>query len=382
MKSYLITLSALLFLASCGSDDSIEAKKKLLETKKTELAKLENEIRQLETEILSSDSSYVTTEDGRLIVVVKNVKPERFEHFFEVNGTIEAEEIANVSTELGGQIRKILVREGDRVSAGQTLATLNSNVIQKSLEEVENGIGLAQTVYDRQSRLWEQKIGSEIQYLEAKTNLEQLQKKRASVMAQMDMATVRAPFAGVVDRLYQKEGELAAPGMPLLTLVNMSRMKVKADVSENYVQAVKANSMVDIDFPSFGFGTKAPIRTVSSIINPANRAFSVEVLVNNSNGLLKPNGIATIRIKDFEADSALVVPAKCVSKDGKGDYVFTIGTEDGKEMAVKTYVKIDRSSQGMTMVTEGLKSSDRVIIEGYNEVANGDEVKTESSSQQ
>jgi multidrug efflux pump subunit AcrA (membrane-fusion protein) len=155
-------------------------------------------------------------------------------------------------------------------------------------------------------------------------------------------------------------------------------MRVKADVSENYVQAVKQNSMVDIDFPSFGFAIKAPIRTVSSIINPANRAFQVEAFVNNSNGLLKPNGIATIRIKDFEADSALVVPAKCVSKDGKGDYVFTIQSVDGKEKATKTYVKIDRSSLGMTMVTEGLKPSDRVIVEGYNEVANGDEVKTES----
>lgn len=379
MRINILTFAFILGLSSCGGELTFEEKKAALEAKKTELAKLENEIRQMESEILAIDSSYSTAKDERLVVVAKTIAHERFEHFFEVNGTIEAEEIANVSTELGGQIKKIMVKEGDRVSAGQSLATLNSSVIQKSLEEIDNGIVLAQTVYDRQNRLWQQKIGSEIQFLEAKNNLEQLQKKRASVATQADLANIRAPFAGVVDRIYQKEGELAAPGMPILTVVNTNRLRVKADVSENYVQAVKQNSVVDIDFPSFGFATKAPIRTVSSIINPANRAFQVEASINNDNGLLKPNGIATLRIKDFEADSALVVPAKCVSKDGKGDYVFTIEAVDGKEKATKTYVTIDRSSLGMTMVTKGLKPSDRVIIEGYNEVANGDEVKTESN---
>lgn len=379
MRINILTFAFILGLSSCRGELTLEEKKVALEAKKTELAKLENEIRQMESEILATDSSYATEKDERLVVVAKTIAHERFEHFFEVNGTIEAEEIANVSTELGGQIKKIMVKEGDRVSAGQSLATLNSSVIQKSLEEIDNGIVLAQTVYDRQNRLWQQKIGSEIQFLEAKNNLEQLQKKRASVATQADLANIRAPFAGVVDRIYQKEGELAAPGMPILTVVNTNRLRVKADVSENYVQAVKQNSVVDIDFPSFGFATKAPIRTVSSIINPANRAFQVEASINNDNGLLKPNGIATLRIKDFEADSALVVPAKCVSKDGKGDYVFTIEAVDGKEKATKTYVTIDRSSLGMTMVTKGLKPSDRVIIEGYNEVANGDEVKTESN---
>ncbi len=376
MKPYLITLSTLLLFAACGSDDSIEGKKSLLTEKRTELAKLENEIRLLEATILAADSSFSDVKDGRLLVTVKNITPEKFEHFFEVNGTIEAVEVANVSPEQGGQIKRITVREGDRVSAGQTLATLSTNVIQKSLEELDNGIAMAQIVYDRQSRLWESKIGSEIQYLEAKSNLEQAQKKRATVVAQMDMATIKAPFSGVVDRLYQKEGELAAPGMPILTVVNMNQMKVKADVSENYVQSVKPNSMVDIDFPSFGFSTKAPIRMVSSMINPANRAFAVEVLVNNSNGLLKPNGIATLKIKDFEANGALIVPAKCVSKDPKGDYVFTVQKADGKETAIKTYVKLDKSSQGSILISEGLTAGMQVIVEGYNEVATGDEVKT------
>jgi RND family efflux transporter MFP subunit len=376
MKPYLITLSTLLLFAACGSDDSIEGKKVLLTEKRTELAKLENEIRLLEATILAADSSFSDVKDGRLLVTVKNIAPEKFEHFFEVNGTIEAVEVANVSPEQGGQIKRITVREGDRVSAGQTLATLSTNVIQKSLEELDNGIAMAQIVYDRQSRLWESKIGSEIQYLEAKSNLEQAQKKRATVVAQMDMATIKAPFSGVVDRIFQKEGELGAPGMPILTLVNMNQMKVKADVSENYVQSVKVNSMVDIDFPSFGFSTKAPIRMVSSMINPANRAFAVEALVSNGNGLLKPNGIATIRIKDFEAANVFIVPAKCVSKDPKGDYVFTVQKADGKETAVKTYVKLDKSSQGSILISEGLTAGMQVIVEGYNEVATGDEVKT------
>jgi RND family efflux transporter MFP subunit len=261
------------------------------------------------------------------------------------------------------------------VAAGTVLAKLNTSVIQTNLSELDNGIELAQTVYDRQARLWENKIGSEIQYLEAKNKLESLQKKRETLVAQMAMSTIKAPFSGVVDRIYQKEGELAAPGQPILTIVNMSEMKVRADVSENYVQAVKENAKVDVNFPSFGINTTATIRSVSNIINPSNRTFNVDVRVPNPTGILKPNGIATLRIKDFEADSSLVVPAIAIGKDAKGAFLFVINEEDGKSKAVKKYVETGRTSGGQTRVMEGLSSGDRVVVEGYNEVANGDLVR-------
>ncbi len=371
-------LAAILGLVACGGEQTLKQKKEVLESKKIQLAKLQNEVNMLQDELTEADSSFGEKEDLGIMVTIKEMFPERFEHFFEVNGTIQAVEMASVSPEQGGQIKEITVEEGDRVSVGNALARLNTDILQKNLDELDNGIELAQTVFDRQSRLWNKKIGSEMQYLKAKNDLESLQKKRATLLAQMEMSIIRAPFSGVVDLLHQKEGELAAPGRPILTLVNMSAMKVKADVSENYVSAVKENAEVDVDFPAFGYSTRASIRSVGNIINPANRAFSVEVNVSNKNNLLKPNGIATLRIRDFEAENVLVVPAICIGKDGKGDFLFTIEEKDGKEIAVKTYVSTGRSGNGNTMVSDGLMAGDRVIIAGYNEVANGDVVKVES----
>ncbi|MCF8461002.1 MAG: efflux RND transporter periplasmic adaptor subunit [Flavobacteriales bacterium] len=372
MRTNIFIAAVLLALVSCGGEATLEERKAALDAKKVELAKLQNEVNKMEEALLAQDSTLGQNKELGILVEVKKVAPEDFEHYFEVNGSLEAVEQANISPEQGGQIKQILVKEGDKVAAGTVLATLNVSVFQTSMQEIDNGIELAQTVYDRQARLWEQKIGSEIQYLEAKNRLESLQKKRGTLSAQMAMSTVKAPFAGVVDRIYQKTGELAAPGQPMLTLVNMSEMKVKADVSENYVQAVKENAEVDVDFPSFGVSTKARIRQVSNIINPSNRTFSVEVRVPNANGALKPNGIATLKIKDFEMKEALVVPAIAIGKDAKGAFLFVINEVEGKSKAIKKYVTTGRTSGGQTRVVEGLLSGDRVVVEGYNEVANGD----------
>ena len=375
MRTNTLIIAIMLGLISCGGEPTIEERKAALEAKKIELSKLQNEVNKMEEELLALDSSAVKNEKVGILVEVRKIEPQQFEHYFEVNGSLEAVEQANISPEQGGQIKQVLVKEGDKVSAGTVLAKLNTSVIQTNLSELDNGIELAQTVYDRQARLWENKIGSEIQYLEAKNKLESLQKKRETLVAQMAMSTIKAPFSGVVDRIYQKEGELAAPGQPILTMVNMKEMKVRADVSENYVQAVKENAKVDVDFPSFGMSTTATIRSVSNIINPSNRTFNVEVRVPNPTGMLKPNGVATLKIKDFEMEDALVVPAIAIGKDAKGAFLFVIKEEDGKSKAVKRYVQTGRTSGGQTRVTEGLEAGDRVVVEGYNEVANGDLVR-------
>lgn len=379
MRTNILIIAVLLGLISCGGEPTLTEKKAALDAKKVELGKLQNEISKMEEELMNSDSTFIKKEEAGILVEIKEVKPEAFEHHFLVNGSIQAVEQANVSPEQGGQIKQIFVKEGDRVSAGATLAKLNTSVIQRNLEELDNGIELAQTVFDRQARLWENKIGSEIQFLEAKNRLESIQKKRETLLAQMEMSVIKAPFSGVVDILHQKEGELAAPGMPILTLVNMNEMKVKADVSENYVLAVKPNMKVEVDFPSFGMNTKATVRSVSNIINPLNRTFSVEVRIPNSNGILKPNGIATIKIKDFAAENAMVVPAISIGRDAKGAFLFVITEENDTQKAIKKYVTTGRTSNGQTMVTEGLSSGDRVVIEGYNEVANGDMVRVASN---
>lgn len=376
MKNQIITGFALLLLASCGEGGSeLEQKQQALDAKKMELSKLENEIKMLEAEVGELDTTNSVSEPIGILVAVQELELSNFNSFVEVNGTVEAKEMATISPEQGGQIRSIKVDEGDRVTKGQVLAQLNTSVIQANLEELDNGISLARTVYERQSRLWEQKIGSEIQYLEAKNNLENLEKKKATLQSQMAMSTVRAPFSGVVEMVHQEVGELGAPGQPLITLVDLGNMKVKADVSERYATAVKKGAIVNVDFPNLGTSVEAPIQTIGNVINPGNRSFAVEVNVPNEDGFLKPNGIATIRLKDFEADSALVVPAIAIGKDAKGDFIYTVSAEGSEEHANKTYITTGRSSGGNTMVLEGLNVGDKVVVKGFNEVANGDLVR-------
>jgi membrane fusion protein, multidrug efflux system len=368
------TLALLVLLASCGSDNSPEAKKKLLEQKEQELAQLEAEVRDLKAEVLANGDSLNKTPEG-VLVAVKVLAPETFEHYFEVNGSVEALEQANLSPEQGGQIKSLKVKEGDAVRAGQVLATLNTSIVSSSLQELESGLELAKTTFERQAKLWEQKIGSEMQYLQAKNQVERLEKQRSTLQAQLAMSTITAPFDGVVDIIHQKEGELAAPGMPIITLVNVSQLKVKADVSENYARAVRQGNMAEVRFPSFGTTMTAPITNVGSIINPANRSFSVEVRVGNPDRTLKPNAVGILRIKDFKADNALVVPSICVGKDAKGSFLFVVRNEEGQSKAMKTYVTTDRTSEGNTLVTDGLKAGDSVIVQGYNEVANGNVIR-------
>ena len=375
---YIIGVVALASLIACGGEETLETKKVLLDEKKVALAKLESEISKLETELeaMGSTSTEKDAEVG-ILVQVKNVQPEFFDHKVEVNGIIQAEQIANVSPQMGGQILSVSVKEGDNVTEGQVMARLNTSVLQASLSEIDNGIELATTMYERQSRLWEQKIGSEIQYLQAKNNLENLQKKKETLQTQVGMGTIKAPFNGVVDQVWMKTGEMAAPGMPLITVVNMSKMKVLADVSERYAAVVKKNAIVDVTFPSFGMELKAPIRTIGNIINPGNRSFTVEMTVPNPQKTLKPNGIATILIEDFAADSAMVVPAIVVGSDQKGDFLYVTKAEGSTSKAYKTYVTTGMTSNGKTMVTSGLTSGDKVVVAGYNEIASGDIVRVQ-----
>jgi len=368
-------LAAMVLLSACGGkDESPVAKQQLLEAKKMELAKLEEEIAALRSELEMNGNGTLETPEG-ILVGLKVLEEETFEHFFEVNGTVEALEIANVSAEQGGNITRIHVTEGQEVKKGQLLVSLNTSVVNASMEELDNALVLARTTFERQSRLWDQNIGSEMQYLQAKNQVESLEKKKKTLSAQLAMSTISAPFSGVIEKLHQKEGELAAPGMPILTMVNLSQLRVKADVSENYALAVRKGQMAEVRLPSFGIDMKAPITLVGSIINPANRSFNVEVRLNNSEGTLKPNAVAVLRIKDFKAEGALVVPSICVGKDAKGSFVFVVREQDGKQKAVKTYVTTDRSSGGNTLITEGLAAGDSVIVQGYNEVANGDVIR-------
>jgi RND family efflux transporter MFP subunit len=308
-------------------------------------------------------------------VNITTLQPQMFEHYFEVNGTVKSDYDVMLSPEMNGQIKKIYVQEGDKVSQGQLLAKLNTSVIENNINEVKTSLALAELVYKKQEKLWvEQHVGSEIQYLEAKTKKESLEQRLKALQSQLQMSELKAPFAGVVDAIFKKEGEVVSPGMPLLELVNLKDLYVDADVSETYLPHIKLHDSVYVKFPALGdeYTVKATIERIGNVINTGNRTFTTKVkLSKNTPQIVKPNLMAYVGIRDYKNDSAMVLPAQIILQDNKGYFVYKLNNN----IAEKAYVQPLYSSNDKTTVSSNdLRFGDKVITDGYNQVSQGVEV--------
>ncbi len=308
-------------------------------------------------------------------VSVKKLSPVTFEHFFLANGAVEAVKDAFISPEINGQVKKIHVKEGQRVKKGQLLVSLNSDVTRNTIAEVKTGLQLARTIYEKRKGLWEKKIGSEVQYLQAKMEKESLEHKLKTLQAQLAMANITAPINGIVDEVSNKEGELAVPGMQLIRLVNLQKVYINADVSEAYLPKLEKGAPVHVTFPSYpDIAVDSIVHRTGHVVKAQNRTFLVQVLLDNSDERLKPNIVALLKMKDFSAENALVVPSIIIKNDLQGSYLYVVERNKGKNLARKTYVTPGVSEGSNTMVTKGLKPGEQVIVEGYNLVKNGQEV--------
>jgi membrane fusion protein (multidrug efflux system) len=314
----------------------------------------------------------------KLLVSVKNLAYEKFEHFFLANGTVEAVNDAFISPEINGRIKTLHVREGQWVEKGQLLVSLNSEVTESGLAEVKSALQLASIVYEKRRDLWDKKIGSEIQFLEAKTNKESLENRLKSLEAQLQMARIKAPISGIVDEIDQKEGELVVPGLRLIQLVNLKKVYVNADVSETYIAKIKKGDPVEASFPSYpGYTLAGDIHRLGQVVKSQNRTFLVQVLLDNAGEKLKPNMVAVLKIKDFSAEAALVVPSIIIKNDMQGSYLYVVEGREGQGKARKTYVTPGISEGSNTMITAGLEPGWKVIVQGYNLVKNGMDIKVE-----
>ncbi|WP_423129323.1 efflux RND transporter periplasmic adaptor subunit [Gaoshiqia sp. Z1-71] len=362
-------LAALLAACSGTPDNSAEAKRKELNGYKQELHQLEQKIALLERELKeAADIEYVE-------VVLNRVEPRFFEHFFEVTGSVEADQEVNVSPEGSGQILEIKVKEGQRVAKGAVLAVLNSEPINRTIEEVKINLELAKTTFDRQQKLWDQNIGSELQYLQAKSAKESLERQLEGLMAQQDMSIIKAPVDGIIDVIYQKQGQIASPQIPFGKLVNIERIKIYADVTEAYLTKIKEGDDVLVNFPSIGRSVSTKIRQIGNYIDPGNRTFRIRLDLQNSDKLIKPNMDAVVKIRDYVADQAIVIPSLLIKEDFKGKYTF-IAENNGKYLAAKKiYVNPGVSDNNVTEVREGLTAGMEVISEGFSQVFDGSAVR-------
>jgi RND family efflux transporter MFP subunit len=348
------------------------------------ISEYQAEIDELNTKIVSlkekqgkpaTDEADATTEKAT-IVSVKNITEEKFEHIFEISGSVEAIKSAFISPEINGQIIRVHVFEGQRVIQGQLLASLNSNVMKNNIAELETSLQLANTVYKKQKYLWDQKIGSEVQFLEAKNNKESLEAKLKTLKSQLDLTFVKAPFNGIIDEVYQKEGEMATPGVQLLQLVNLNKLYINADVSETYLPKISKNDIVTVEFPTFpDLQMKAAISRTTNVINPQNRTFNIQIKLDNKNEQLKPNIIAIVKITDFSSDAAIVVPSIIIKQDSNGSYLYIAKEENGTTVAKKVYVTTGLSYNDNTIIEKGLKVGDKAIAAGYNLITEKEKIQ-------
>jgi RND family efflux transporter MFP subunit len=253
-------------------------------------------------------------------------------------------------------------------------------VTKSQIEELQSSLDYARIVFEKQKRLWDQNIGSEIQYLEAKNNVESLENKLKVLNAQMAMAKITSPVDGVVDDIERKEGEMAMPGMPMMQVVNLDQVYINADVAETYLTSIYAGEQVRVAFPAYpDLELEVPIHRKGNVINPNNRTFTVQLKLANPDKMLKPNILSRIFINDFSSDEALTVPAAVVKQDLIGSYVYVIENNEDKLVARKAYVETGLSYANETMILKGIEPGQKIIINGYNQVSDGTAVVIQSN---
>ena len=302
--------------------------------------------------------------------------PKKFEHYFETYGSIESGQNVMVNIEAPGTINRIHVEIGQKVSKGQTLARLDSKVLQNNIEELKTSLDLASTVFDKQKKLWDQKIGSEIQYLEAKSRKEGLEQRMDALKAQRNMYTIKAPFTGVIDEIFYKEGEMGNMIVPLLRLVNLEEVYVVADISEDYLGTVVPGVSVKAIFPTSDSAYEATISRAGTFIKANNRTYKIYIDLPNTDGSLKPNLLGVLHIKDYELDSAIVVPTSSIQQDAMGqEYVFVIEKDEDRLIANKVTVKTGMAYGAETLIILGLKGDEEIVLKGARNIKDGQEVK-------
>jgi RND family efflux transporter MFP subunit len=327
-----------------------------------------------ETEAGESNEANESAKAASLFKVgVSNIAPQAFTHRFSVQGNVETDRNALLTTEFGGAIEEVMVREGQQVSEGTPLVRVNTDVMERSAAELQTQLELAQAVFERQERLWDQTIGSEIEFLQAKTQLESLQGSLKTLEEQMEMAVMRAPFPGVVDRCLAKTGEFAVPGAPLLRIVDLKDMYVRASVSDHYAGKVSKGMPAEVIVSGVD-SIRTNVGRVGQFINPSNRTLEISLPLPDGSNFL-PNMYASVWLQDLSLDSAMVLPSALVQQDINGDEFVFVAEGQGEVRTVrKTLIASGMGSGDNLLITSGLAFGDDVISRGANRVVEGQEV--------
>jgi RND family efflux transporter MFP subunit len=332
--------------------------------------KIAEQIKALEAEIAASGDSTNKEVIKTKKVAVSEIKTETFRHFVEIQGKLDGDDNVGVSAKAMGVIDAVYVRIGDKVSKGQLLAKIDDKLLQQNLSDLKNKLAFATDMYNKQKALWDQKIGSEVQYLSAKNNKESLENGIRTLQEQIDMYHVTAPIAGTIGDASLKVGQAVSPGLPIFRVISFGKLKAVAEVAEAYASKISTGDDVIVYFPDLQKEVPASISAASQYINPVTRCFQVEVRLNDNNLGYKANMIAVLRINDYKAKDAVVIGINMLQTDLTGSFVY-VAESHSAPVAKKVYIKTGQVYNGFIEVREGLKTGDKLISTGYLDVEDG-----------
>ena len=372
-KIFLITtLSVLIF--SCGKKEETATIDNLIASKNATALQAKKALIQADLAKIDEALATLDVKKEEALVSVLTVKDTVFSHYLEIQGSVNTKENILVQPEFQGTLVSLNVKAGQRVSKGQVLGKIDDAGLSQQVASLENQYALAKTTFERQKNLWSQKIGSEMQYLQAQTQMISAQRGVAQIKAQLEKTIIKAPFTGTIDEVFVEKGQVVAPSQQgLMRIVNLSNMYVSTSVPETYIGKLKVGTEVDVFLTSLGKTYKGKVRQIGNFVNPNNRSFGIEVSVPNPENLLRPNQVANLKITDYFSKNAIVVPTNVIQEDGeKNKFVYTAINVSGKTgIAKKVIVKLGQSSNNVTEILSGLSAEAIIVSEGANAISDG-----------
>lgn len=385
MKKKLTITFLSLVLFSCGNkqeESSIEAlieSKNLVEIqKRRELVHQELELKAQELSQLDEAIRNLDDDKNLPLVKIQNATSSSFVHYIDIRGDVQTKENIMITPEMGGILTQLNAKAGQRVVKGQVLGRIDDGGMSSQLAQAETQLALLKTTFERQANLWKQKIGSEIQYLQAKTSMESQEKIVNQIKSQLAKTLIKAPFSGTIEDVKVERGQVLAPGMDLMRIVNLNDMYVVAQVPEAYLSKLKLNAVVTVNIQSLGKSYQGKVRQIGNFINPNNRTFSIEVIIKDKENLLRPNQVATLKIEDYVNPKAITMPENVVQESGDGSkfvYVLQNVNQNKEGLVKRKKVQVGYVSGNVIEITQGLELGEKVVVDGMRNVKDGANVR-------